>query len=152
MNSNKKRINHTGSAVAQDNKVRVSRVQSPLDSKNILDSDVDVNSDTVFGSNVKIMALNIEGILMAKCDYLSSLLRENNTDILLHIDTAAPPSRYQISGFLILMEIDHRQYGTMTYLLEGLQTEVGISSLYHKSIHISEVQIKDINILNVYKP
>ena len=119
MNCKKKRINHNGSVVAHDNKVRFSRVESPLDSKNMIDSDVKVNSDILFGSNVKLMSLNIEGISMAKCDYLSRLLIKKDTDVLLlqetHIDAAAPPSRYQISGNRILTRIDHRQYGTKTY-------------------------------------
>ena len=93
---------------------------------------------------------------MAKCDYLSRLLRKKDTDVLLlqetHVDADAPPSRYQISINRILTRIDHRQYGTMTYLRDGLQAEVGVSSLYQENIHISDVQIKNIKRLNVNKP
>ena len=81
-----KNITNTGSDVAQEKKVRVSAVRSPVVSKNKLDFDTQ-HQNINLGIRLKIMSLNVEGISMHKCEYLGRLLKNHNIDILLQQET-----------------------------------------------------------------
>ena len=66
--------------------------------------DFDTRNKTIaIGAQLKVMSLNIEGISMQKCDYLSRLLKEEDIDILplqeTHLELHSAPSRSTIAGY-----------------------------------------------------
>ena len=131
MREAKIRKNHTGSVVAQDKKDRALSVESPPGPRSKRDSRDDNNNDTdariALGRRMKIMSLNIEGLSMAKCTYLSVLLREHGVDVLAlqetHLLEDYPPSRYIMDGYWIVSRNDHRHYGSAVYTRNGCQAE-----------------------------
>ena len=73
----------TGSVVAQDKKDRVPDVNSPTDTTSSLDYINKTNENLSIGTQIITLSLNIEGISMAKCEYLAQLLSKQNADIVL---------------------------------------------------------------------
>ena len=155
---------YTGSAVAQDNKVRGSGEGSPPESINMRDSAIQINKHgcsnseqaIVLGHHMKIMSLNVEGISAAKSDMLARLLTKHSVDILnlqeTHLSEDSPPSRYKIPGYEVVTRVDHRQYGIMTYARRGLHIEECAKTLTNDNIHTSKIKYQDVSIINVYKP
>ena len=110
----------TGSIDAQDKKDRVStapNVESPVDSKN--GRGYNTEDPITIGAKIKIMSLNVEGLSMAKCEYLAEQLRRLKVDILLlqetHLENKSPPSKFSINGYTVVNRQDHAKYGIITY-------------------------------------
>ena len=101
---------------AQDKKDRVTLEGSPSYTKNKLDSYYENN--LAIGPSTLILSLNIEGISVVKCAYLSHLLKKYNVDIVLlqetHLSNNAPASRYNINGYSVINQQNHQQYGIIT--------------------------------------
>ena len=146
---------HTGSAVAQDNQVRVSAAGDPADSKNKRGSKVDRDSIEL-GMKIRIMSLNIEGMSMPKCDYIANLLKTHNIDILLlqetHLKDSDPPSRYNINGYTLITRENHAQYGIATYARKPELVSQIESITYAENIQRSVDRVGDTNVVNIYKP
>lgn len=149
---------HTGSADAQDKKVRVATVESPVASKSKRDSDTDNgdNGDHIaLGTAIRVLSLNVEGISSDKCDYLARLLRERRVDVVVlqetHLGPEPPPSRYKIQGYSLISKIDHRQYGIATYAKDPSQASL-LSASTDGSIHRIAIKYGDLTVVNVYKP
>lgn len=155
MNSTRNDIAHTGSVVAQDKKARVSAERSQAVSKNKLDSDTHTKNIAI-GAKLKIMSLNIEGISMQKCDYLSRLLNELDIDILLlqetHLELDSAPSRSFIAGYTEVSKQCHPKYGISTYARKPeLVAKLG-ETTENNGTQRCTVKTEGIEITNVYKP
>ena len=86
------------------------------------------------------MSLNIEELFMAKCTYLSVLLREHGVDVLAlqetHLLEDSTPSRYSIEGYWIASRNDHRHYGSAVYARNGCRAE-RLKHQWTRTIYIS---------------
>ena len=132
---------HTGSDVAQDKKV-------PSSSQ--------VGSNLNIGPTVNLLSLNVEGLSMAKCEYLSKLLHDNEVDILFlqetHVAKNSPPSRYTITNYSLVDAIHHEKYGTMVYSKHPQSTSVVESIKTEHNIHRTTVHYCGTTLINIYKP
>ena len=82
--------------------------QNPTGLKNQQDSEnsesfiSDKQEDIQLEQEIKVMSLNVEGLLMPKCEYLSELLRKHDVAVLhlqeTHLTKDKAPSRYEISN------------------------------------------------------
>ena len=155
MNSTRKNYLHTGSVVAQDKKARVSAARSPAVSKNKQDFNPQ-NQNITLGTKLKIMSLNVEGISMQKCDYLSRLLRKHNIDILLlqetHLEQTSAPSRSHIAGYTEVNKECHPKYGISTYARRPDLVITCGGKTEDNGIQRSTVKTEGIEITNIYKP
>ena len=65
------------------------------------------------------MSLNVEGLSMPKCEYLSRLFMKHDVDVLhlqkTHLRKEEAPSRYEISNYTLVENLNHEQYGIATY-------------------------------------
>ena len=108
------------------------------------------------GRRMEIMSLDIEGLSMAKCTYLSVLLREHGVDGLAlqetHLLEDSSPSRYSIDWYWIVSRNDHRHYGSAVYTSNSCQAEEIKTSMDQDHIHINEIKYQDVSIVNIYKP
>lgn len=143
---------HTGSVDAQDKKDRLSNVGVPIDKKNKLDS----NTNLTIGASIRILSLNIEGISMAKCEYLTHLLKKHDVDIVLlqetHLDDNQAPSRYNIRGYDVIHQQNHKKYGLLTYARAADQVTDQGGSTETNGTQRNTIKFGDTEITNIYKP
>ena len=152
--------NHTGSVVAQVNQDRASAVTRPagVKSKRDVPNDTDRTTNNLIeiSEQLKIMSLNVEGLSMAKCEYLSELLRRYSIDVLAlqetHIHEKLFHSRFKIPGYTVVSRINHETYGTMIYARDPSRLVVISDDLCDNNIHRSTIKYEDITIVNIYKP
>ena len=121
-------------------------------------SEVDQTNARVYllSSCAKILSLNVEGMSMAKCEYLATILTENNVDLLLlqetHITESAAPSRHTIQNYSLIDRLNHEQYGTMNFARNATVVEMLASEITPNFIHRSLVKIGELSVVNIYKP
>ena len=93
---------------------------------------------------------------MAKCEYLSKLLHDNEVDILFlqetHVVENSPPSRYTITNYSLVDAIYHEKYGTMVYSKYPQSTSVVESIITEHNIHRTTIHYGGTTLINVYKP
>ena len=155
MKKHKKRRKHTGSVVAQDNKNRDAEVGHPSASRSERDRPTHEGLIPI-GNNTRVLSLNVEGLSMAKCEYLSRLLVDNSVDVLLlqetHVGATAAASRYTIQGYHPIIRENHEQYGTIIYAKNPELISIVDSSRTDNNIHTSVINIDGLSIANIYKP
>ena len=148
---------HTGSVVAQHKKDRVPAAGSSADTTSSLSSSTsNENNHLIVGENIRILSLNVEGISMSKCEYLSKLLRKHNVDIALlqetHLTDNSQPSRYNINGYSVINRQNHDKYGVITYARKpDLVTDLGGKTDDHGT-QTTTIKIGKTEITNIYKP
>nr|CAB3266991.1 reverse transcriptase [Phallusia mammillata] len=142
---------NAGSNVAQNKNVRVpaDNLQSPAGSKNKLGS-------IEFRNQTKILSLNIEGSSMPKCEYLGKILQQHRVDIALlqetHATATSPESKTRIPGYTLISKVCHDKYGICTYARNPSEVTELQSVLTSNNTHRSAVKIKELTVVNLYKP
>ena len=148
---NKKR-EHTGSVVTQDNKDRDVEVGHPSTPK----SERDRPTQIPIGKQTRVLSLNVEGLSMAKCEYLSRLLVSSSVDVLLlqetHVGQTAAASRYTIQDYHLIVRENHEQYGTIIYAKKPESITIVDSRRSNDNVHTSVINIDGLLIANIYKP
>jgi len=156
MTRHKRKKIHTGSVVAQDNQDRGSAARNPSEPASERGCQSRNEEEISLGNSIKILNLNIEGLSMAKCEYLEKLLMNHDIDVLLlqetHVGADAPPSRYTVQGYHLIARVNHNQYGTMIMARKPEIVEVVTSEIKENDVHESVIRIGNLTIGNLYKP
>ena len=112
---------HTGLVVAQNIQDRDTVAQNPTRSKNQQDSKnlesliPDKQKDIKLEQEIKVRSLNVEGLSMPKCEFLSRLLKKHDGVALhlqeTHLRKDEAPTRYEIPKYTLVANLNHEQYG-----------------------------------------
>ena len=146
--------NHTGSVVVQAKKDRDAVVGDSAGSKSER-SPPSVKAIHL-GQEIKILSLNIEGLSMAKCEYLARLAADHNIEIIAlhetHLRESSPPSRYSVNGYTVISRENHEQYGIIVYSRNPASVEILKPLISRGNIHRSLIRTGNTIIANIYKP
>ncbi|XP_047999764.1 uncharacterized protein LOC125236889 [Leguminivora glycinivorella] len=115
-------------------------------------------SEISIGPSLRICQLNVEGISLAKCEYLHKMLTKHNVDVLLLQETHTKDmqdleSRGKILGYNIISAHNHAKYGIVTYARESL-TDISIlpTKVNPSNFYLIAIKVQDTSIVNIYKP
>ena len=107
-----------------------------------MDKQEDIQSE----QEIKVMSLNVEGLTMPKCEYLSRLLNKHAVDGLhkkhfqeIHLRKDKAPSRYEIPNYTFVANLNHEQYKISTYAKSSkpiilVNSEITNENIFHINI------------------
>ncbi|KAJ8868681.1 hypothetical protein PR048_030220 [Dryococelus australis] len=112
--------------------------------------------DRLFGPSIRVCVVNVEGISLAKADYLNKLCTELKIDILMVQETHASSSQElnsigKVSGSSIIGAEFHPKHGTAVFCRSSFPTFRLVESTTINDISIT-VKVNDLSLVNVYKP
>lgn len=98
------------------------------------------------GNTLNICQVNVEGLSKDKCEFLSKLLIDNNTEVLLMQEThKADESR-------LIDSINHSKYGVATYTKTTLKDISVLAKMNENNIAVLAIKVGQTTIVNIYKP
>ena len=103
------------------------------------------------------MSLNVEGLSMPRCKYLSRLLKSHDVVVLhlqeTHLTKDKAPSRYEISNYTLVANLNHERYGIATYVKKSPKPIILVNSeITNENIFHINILYRNLTINNVYKP
>ena len=103
-----------------------------------------------------IIQINVEGLSHEKCQYLARLLRENDIDVAVlletHVKQSSSSQRYTIHGYYMTDATYHSKYGTATYVREDLNASSVVVDSQQSNSYVTATKVSGITVVNIYKP
>lgn len=108
------------------------------------------------GPTLRVCQLNVEGISLAKSEYLSRLFAEENVDVGLlqetHTETSeALQSRGNIADYMVATSVNSNIHGIATYVRNNLTNFDVLETTNNNAIYSSSIRVASFNVTNVYK-
>lgn len=108
------------------------------------------------GPSLRICQINVEGMSLAKGEYLSKLSAEENVDVIViqetHTETTDQMyARGKIAGFELTAAELSRVHGIATYVKQNISDVNVVDSNSSESLYSSTIRTGSLNITNVYK-